>query len=76
MCFVKPKENGGLEWPHWEELFLDLNNVWKESPIEILRKTPKSKIWEELTEAQIVIKKIVDKHISAITTWKDKWDKI
>jgi hypothetical protein len=75
MCFVKPKNNWGLLWPHWEELFLDINQIWKESPIEILRKTSKLKKWAELSNAQKEIKKIVDKHIAKLPK-RDNWDKI
>lgn len=66
MCFVKPKENGGLEWPHSEELFLDLNNIWKESPIEILRRTPKTR--EQISS-------IIEEKIAKLPKI-DKWDNL
>ncbi len=66
MCFVKPKNDWGLIWPNWEELFLDLNQIWKESPIEILRKTPK-------TREQINF--IIEEKVAKISK-KDNWDKI
>lgn len=76
MCFVKPKNDWGLIWPNWEELFLDLNQIWKESPIEILRKTPKIP-WKisDLTKDDIM--EWVNRQIIKITSRRiDKWDKL
>lgn len=66
MCFVKTKSSWGLVWPHWENIE---TLTWKDGPIGILRRTPKTR--EQITsiiEAKIAELPKKDKI--------DKWDKL
>lgn len=51
--------------------------IWKDSPIEILRKKTNPKISEEKGKSKEEILFIVDQHIDKIVSIKkDKWDNL